>query len=592
MPRYSESLIEEVRSRNDIVDVIGSYVKLKKQGSNYMGLCPFHSEKSPSFSVSGNKQMYYCFGCHVGGNVITFIQEYENYSFVEAIQFLGERAGIEIPTQELSVRDRQLENKKTRLLQIQKKAAAFYYRKIKADKDNPGYRYLRERGLTDETILHFGLGYTGKGNTGLHPYLKNQGFQDEELRDSGLFTMNEAIGVLDKFWNRVMFPIMDINNRVIGFGGRVMGDAKPKYLNSPETLIFDKSRNLFGMNYARTSHKEQLLLCEGYMDVISLHQEGFTNAVASLGTALTGLQAGLMKRYAKEVLLTYDSDLAGVKAALRAIPILHEAGLSVKVLHLEPYKDPDEFIKALGKDAFEERIRTAQNSFFYEVSVEEAKYDFEDPEQKTEFFNQVARKLADFEEEIERSNYIEAVARQYAIRTEELRRLVNRIGSMMIGGTVPGRYKQQDKERRAGVKPDGGMKQSYRFLLTWLADNPGVYGQIKEILLPEDFRDALYKQVAAMLYEQLEEGDVVPAGIIGHFEDAKDQAAVAAIFHTDFQRELSLEEKEKAINELVRKIKRHSLEEQGREVTDMDTLQRILTEKKNVENVHISMKDG
>lgn len=594
MPRFSESLIEEVRSHNDIVELIGSYVKLKKQGSNYMGLCPFHSEKSPSFSVSETKQMYYCFGCHVGGNVITFIQEYENYSFVEAIQYLGERAGIAIPMQEMTARDRQLEDKKKRLLEIHKKTAGYYYTQLKAPSGEMGYRYLKNRGLSDETILHFGLGYTGKQSGGLYPYLHGKGYTDEELKESGLFTINEAKGALDKFWNRVMFPIMDVNNRVIGFGGRVMGDAKPKYLNSPETMIFDKSRNLFGLNYARTSRRGQILLCEGYMDVISLHQAGFTNAVASLGTALTGLQANLLKRYTQEVVITYDSDAAGVKAALRAIPILKAAGMSVKILHLKPYKDPDEFIKGLGKEAFEERIKQAQNSFFFELDVEEAEYDLEDPEQKTKYFNQVAKKLAGFEEELERSNYIEAVARQYAIRSEELKRLVNRYGSQMIGSRNPVEaYEVRQYEKSRVQQKDTGMKQSYRFLLTWLVEQPSLYEQLKKVIVPEDFREPVYEKVAAMVYEQLDtEKKVTPARIINYFEDASEQSQVAAIFNMNFQAELSHGDKEKAMNELVKKIKLYSLEEQGRHVTDMNQLQMLMTEKLQLDKVHISVKDG
>lgn len=594
MPRFSESLIEEVRSHNDIVELIGSYVKLKKQGSNYMGLCPFHSEKSPSFSVSAAKQMYYCFGCHVGGNVITFVQEYENYSFVEAIQYLGERAGIAIPVQEMTARDRQVEDKKKRLLEIHKKTAEYYYTQLKSPSGEAGYRYLKTRGLSDETILHFGLGYTGKQSGGLYPYLRAKGYTDEELKESGLFTINEAKGALDKFWNRVMFPIMDVNNRVIGFGGRVMGDAKPKYLNSPETMIFDKSRNLFGLNYARTSRRGQILLCEGYMDVISLHQAGFTNAVASLGTALTGLQANLLKRYTQEVVITYDSDAAGVKAALRAIPILKAAGISVKILHLKPYKDPDEFIKGLGKEAFEERIRQAQNSFFFELDVEEADYDLEDPEQKTKYFNQVAKKLAGFEEELERSNYIEAVARRYAIRSEELKRLVNRYGSQMIGSRNPVEaYEVRQYEKSRVQQKDTGMKQSYRFLLTWLVEQPSLYEQLQKVIVPQDFKEPVYEKVAAMVYEQLDtEKKVTPARIITYFEDAAEQSQVAAIFNMNFQAELSHGDKEKALNELVKKIKLYSLEEEGRHVTDINRLQMLMTEKLQLDKVHISVKDG
>ena len=311
---YSDEIIEEVRSRNDIVDVISTYVKLQKKGSSYFGLCPFHNEKSPSFSVSRQKQMYYCFGCGAGGNVFTFLMEYENFTFVEALRYLADRAGVELPKPEYSEEERRRADEKAILLEIQKKAAQYYYVQLKSPQGQQAMNYLKGRKLDDETIKAFGLGYSSKYSNSLYQFLKSQGYQDEMLAKSGLITMDEKNGPHDKFWNRVMFPIMDANNRVIGFGGRVMGDAKPKYLNSPETPVFDKSRNLYGLNRARTTRKPYFLLCEGYMDVISLHQAGFTNAVASLGTALTPGHASLIKRYVQEVYLTYDSDDAGTRS--------------------------------------------------------------------------------------------------------------------------------------------------------------------------------------------------------------------------------------------------------------------------------------
>ncbi len=361
---YSDEIVEEVRMKNDIVDVISDYVKLQKKGSSYFGLCPFHNEKSPSFSVSPGKQMYYCFGCGAGGNVFTFIMEYENYTFVEALKYLAQRAGVTLPEAEYSKEAKAAADLRTTLLEIQKKAAAFYYYQLRQDTGKQGMAYLKGRELSDETIHKFGLGCSPRYSGALYQYLKNKGYSDAHLKESGLFNVDERRGMQDKFWNRVMFPIMDVNNRVIGFGGRVMGDAKPKYLNSPETKIFDKSRNLYGLNIARTSRKPYLIVCEGYMDVISMHQAGFTNAVASLGTALTSGHASLMSRYTKEVLLTYDSDEAGQKAALRGIPILKAAGIRPRVVNLAPYKDPDEFIKAEGKEAFEKRLEEAETKIF------------------------------------------------------------------------------------------------------------------------------------------------------------------------------------------------------------------------------------
>ena len=369
---YSEELIEEVRSRNDIVDVISGYVRLQKKGSSYFGLCPFHNEKSPSFSVSRQKQMYYCFGCGAGGNVFTFLMEYENFSFVEAMKYLADRAGIELPEQEYSKEAKERADLKATILEMNRLAAKYFYVQLKNERGFHAYRYLKDRQLSDEMILAFGLGYSNPYSDDLYKYLRGKGYSEELIRKAGLINTDERQGVYDKFWNRVMFPIMDVNNRVIGFGGRVMGDGKPKYLNSPETVVFDKSRNLYGLNRARTSRKPYFLLCEGYMDVISLHQAGFTNAVASLGTALTAGHASLIKRYVKEVYLTYDSDEAGTRAALRAVPILREAGISAKVVRMDPYKDPDEFIKALGGEEFQKRLDHAENSFMFEIRILDA----------------------------------------------------------------------------------------------------------------------------------------------------------------------------------------------------------------------------
>ena len=399
---FSEDLIEEVRQKNDIVDVISGYVKLQKKGSSYFGLCPFHNEKSPSFSVSRGKQMYYCFGCGVGGNVFTFIMEYENYSFVEAFKMLAERAGVDIPEVEYSKEAKERADLKATLLEINKLAAKYFYAQLKTEQGKLAHTYLTGRGLSEETITAFGLGYSNKYSDDLYRYLKTKGYKDELLVKAGLISVDERHGAHDKFWNRVMFPIMDVNNRVIGFGGRVMGDAKPKYLNSPETEVFDKSRNLYGLNRARTSRKPYFLICEGYMDVISLHQAGFTNAVASLGTALTTGHASLIKRYVNEVYLTYDSDEAGTRAALRAMPILKEAGITAKIIRMEPYKDPDEFIKNLGTEAFEERINKARNGFLFSLEILEKEYDMNSPEGKTAFHKEAAKRLTMFEEEIER----------------------------------------------------------------------------------------------------------------------------------------------------------------------------------------------
>lgn len=588
---FSEDLIEEIRQKNDIVDVISGYVKLQKKGSSYFGLCPFHNEKSPSFSVSRSKQMYYCFGCGAGGNVITFVMEYENFSFVEAVKMLAERAGVDVPEVEYSKEAKEKADLKTTLLEINKLAAKYFYAQLKSEQGKLAHNYLTKRGLSEDTITAFGLGYSNKYSDDLYKYLKMKGYGDEILAKAGLISINEKSGVYDKFWNRVMFPIMDVNNRVIGFGGRVMGDAKPKYLNSPETEVFDKSRNLYGLNRARTSRKSYFLICEGYMDVIALHQAGFTNAVASLGTALTSGHASLIKRYVNEVYLTYDSDEAGTKAALRAIPILKEAGITAKIIRMEPYKDPDEFIKNLGQEAFEERINKARNGFMFSLEILERDYDMNSPEGKTAFHNEVARRLTEFEEELERDNYIEAVAQKYHISLEKLRKKVGQV-AIQTGLAKPATKPKQTVSRE-NAKEDGHL-QSQKILLTWLIENERIFAQIQKYITPQDFTKELYKTVAELLYEQYEAGNLNPAKVMNHFMDEEEHREVASLFNTKIQKLETKTEQEKALKETIIRVKSHSVDEATRllDPTDIMGLQRLMEAKRNLQDLqklHISI---
>ena len=588
---FSEDLVEEVRLKNDIVDVISGYVKLQKKGSSYFGLCPFHNEKSPSFSVSRQKQMYYCFGCGAGGNVFTFVMEYENYSFVEALKMLAERVGVELPEMEYSKEAKEKADLKNTLLEVNKLAAKYFYAQLKAEQGKIAHNYLTKRGLSEETITAFGLGYSNKYSDDLYRYLKMKGYSDTILSKAGLISVDERNGIYDKFWNRVMFPIMDVNNRVIGFGGRVMGDAKPKYLNSPETEIFDKSRNLYGLNRARTSRKPYFLICEGYMDVISLHQAGFTNAVASLGTALTTGHASLIKRYVNEVFLTYDSDEAGTKAALRAIPILREAGISAKIIRMEPYKDPDEFIKNLGAEAFEERIQKARNGFMFSLEVLEKDFDMNSPEGKTAFMKEAAKKLNTFEEEIERKNYIEAVAERYKVGYENLRKLVAKV-AIQSGLAKPVEKPKQTVDKNRG-KEDGNL-QSQKILLTWLIESEHVFSQIKKYITPNDFTEDLYRQVAELLYEQYENHALNPAKVMNHFTDEEEHRQVASLFHTKIQKLETKTEEEKALKETIIRVKNYSVEHATKmlDPTDIFGLQKIMEAKRSLQDLqklHISI---
>jgi DNA primase len=595
---YPEELIEEVRQKNDIVDVISGYVGLQKKGGNYWCCCPFHGEKTPSFAVNGSRQIYKCFGCGEGGNVLTFVMKYENCSFPEAMQILADKAGIELPKAQYSEEAKRRETRRQQLLAVNKEAAKFYYYQLRTPRGEKGREYLDKRQLSDETRKNFGLGYAPARGDELIAYLHQKGFTDDLIRDAGLAKIDEKRGTTTQFWNRVMFPIQDINHRVIGFGGRIMGDSDsgPKYLNSPETEIFDKSRNLYGMNYARTARTGNIILCEGYMDVISMHQAGFTQAVASLGTAFTPGQAAIIKKYTKDVLLAYDSDGAGVKAALRAIGILREAGMSGKIINMNPYKDPDEFIKNLGKEAFQERIDHAENSFMFEIRMLERNYDMNDPEEKTKFHNEIALKLCNFSEDVERENYLEAVADKYHIGFDNLRKLVVNMAAKS-GGYAQVTERQQPKsgiQNRGKNTPLENAKKSQRLLLTWLTDYPNLYGKIKKYITPEDFTEELYSQVAKRMFEEIEEkGNLNPASIINMFENEKDQSEAASLFTTNLPHLDSTQEKEKAFHDILVSVKKNSYDYYSeRSGVDILALNKVIEGKKSLEELgklHISL---
>lgn len=592
MPFYSDEIIEEVRSRNDIVDVIGGYVRLHKKGSTYFGLCPFHSEKTGSFSVSGGKQLYYCFGCGAGGNVFSFLMQYENYTFGEAVQALAERAGVELPQQEMTAAQKREADRRTLLLEIQKEAAKYFYTLLRSPRGKRAWEYFLNRQLSEETIKKFGLGYADQYSDDLYRYLRKKGYDDSILKETGLVTIDEVRGGHDKFWNRAMFPIMDTHNRVIGFGGRVMGEGEPKYLNSPETKIFDKSRNLYGLNIARSTKKNQLLLCEGYMDVIALHQAGFDNAVASLGTSLTSGHASLLKRYTKEVYITYDSDGAGVKAALRAIPILKEAGIITKVINMQPYKDPDEFIKALGAEEYQKRIDSATNSFMFEIQVLEQNYDMNDPESKTAFYNETAGKLLGFSEELERNNYIEAVADKYQMGFDNLRKLVNSLAAK--GGLV-----KQSSPLKSGISPkkkkEDGMKQSQKLLLTWLIEDNRLFETVRRLITADDFTEELYHKVAQEVFAQYtNEQAVHPEKIIDLFPGEEEQKEIAGLFNARIHEVETKSDMEKALKETIIRIKQNSIDFRTKNAvpTDLNAMMQIVEDRKaleKLEKLHISI---
>jgi len=576
---YSDELIEEIKNANDIVDVISGYVQLTKKGASWFGLCPFHSEKTPSFSVSRNKQIYYCFGCHSGGNVITFVMQYENYSFDEALKLLADRVGIKLPEITLSNEARKEHDLKTKLLEIHKIAANYYYHELMDDHNKTGLEYFRNRKLTDETIRHFGLGYTGIGSTKLYRLLKEKGYDDYTIKESGLVTIEEK-GAHDKFWNRVIFPLMDINNKVIGFGGRVLGDGLPKYMNSPETKIFEKNRFLFGLNYARKTRRDYFFLCEGNMDVIAMHQAGYTNAVASLGTSLTSNQPSLIKRYVNKVILTYDSDDAGVAAALRAIPMLNDAGISVRILDLNPCKDPDEFLTKMGTKEMERRIADAENSFIWSIGIMRRKYDINDPQQKTEFEHKTAEALCGFSEALERDNYTRAIASKYMIPYEELRKLVNSLGNRGYGNHTGSQVAERPEIRRM----DDGIKKTQSLLIASICADSSLLDQVSKLITADDFEGDLYQDIARHILG----GESASALIDEYSFDSEKQNEAARILNY-CEEEVSSELKT-ALGIAVIRIKMNSLDKAAKEATDIATLQNVIKEQAVWKNKKIVLK--
>ena len=580
---YPDELRQEILSRCDIVSIISQFITLKKKGSNYMCCCPFHNEKTPSFSVSPTKQMYYCFGCHTGGNVITFLQKYDNMSYPEALEYLAPIAGVTLPERDNSIEARAASNKKFRLYELNKNAANYFYKVLwDENRGKSGMAYLKKRELTDETIKHFALGYAPMDGGEVIRYLKSLGFTDQEMLDSGLASYSEKRGVTCKFWNRVMFPILDDKGKVVGFGGRVMGDGEPKYLNSMESDIFNKRRNLYGFYFARSSRKNRFILCEGYMDVISLHQAGFTEAVASLGTAFTEEHARILKRYSPDVYLTYDSDNAGTKAAMRAIEIMRRFQVTGRVINMKPYKDPDEFIKGVGAEEFEKRMEQAEDSFLFQVHTEEKSHDTNDYSDKTKFHHKIAEFLAQMEDPLERDNYLEAVAREYKIDKDHLKEAVKKQAMLMAD-------RQQREEVRSTDKKAPSKEArtliNEQMLLTYLVDEPSLYPQVEPYLSALDFSTEIYRDVAGIVLEELRNGRVPnPAQIISNYEDEEDQSKVSSLFTAQVRDVENKEDKQKAIADLLYQVKKNSYERSTEDDSPED-MKELIRRKKELETL-------
>lgn len=555
MPFYSDEVLEDIKEQNNIVDVLSDYIKLKKQGSGYVGLCPFHNEKTPSFHVNEDQQFYHCFGCKEGGSVYTFLMRYENLTFPEAVAQLADRCGYKLPKLTAFAGDKKGSERKQRLLDAHKDAAAFYFHALRAPESKEAYAYFTNRGLGKEMMQAFGLGFTGRRSDGLYQYLKEKGYSDKELIDAGLILFDEKRGARDRFWNRVIFPIMDEQKKVIAFGGRVMGSGEPKYLHSQTSEIFDKSRTLYGMHLARRTRRPQFILCEGYMDVIALHQAGFDNAIATLGTALTEGHAHLLKRKKKPIYLCYDNDTAGQQAIIRGFRILQKEGIEARVITLEPYKDPDAFLNALSPEDFEERVSRAKNAFLYVMGLIRNEYDVDDPAGLTQFENRMAGELLVFEEENERNNYIKFCAQEFMISFDALSKMVNRLGVAKSGGVE--RRMVPKKTRVNGIRTTG-EEQAEKIFLHWMMQEE-FFAALKDVVLPEEFTEGILRQAAELIYDKMNRKEPIDqTQILNQFEEATDQSKLSEIFFGMEGLFKEASEEESAMREITLRIKEHS----------------------------------
>ena len=583
---YPDEIIEEIRSKVNIVDIIGERVGLKRKGREYWCNCPFHNEKTPSFHVLPDRQMYHCFGCHAGGNVYTFLMQYENYSFNEAVKYLAERTGVSLPEGKYNGEDSGLRDKKYRLYEVNKTAAAFYhYILTKTQQGELGREYFEGRGLSAETMGKFALGYASQGGNILYNYLKGKGFDDQTMMDAGLISFSEKYGIKDFFWNRVIIPIVDKNNKVIGFGGRVMGDALPKYINTKETEIYEKRHNLFALNLARRSRRNGFILCEGYMDVISMHQAGFDNAVASLGTAFTEDQANLLKRFTDIAYLAYDSDGAGTMATLKAIAILREYGITQRVIDMKPYKDPDEFIKGLGSDAFEERIRNAIPGRMFEIDSIAKEKNLNDPEEKTTVMHSIGRVIAGIDDSAKRINYLETVCRKYNFDEDAMRSVISRYYCSVRDAEA---YREREMElRREHKKQDAGDIPEYEaMLLTWFIDDKTLLDKLE--IEEKDFTEGLCRVAFHEMKEQYEQtGEINPAAIVDRYTEVEDQQKMAKVLNTVPKFE-SDDKKSHMITDVIKKIKLARIEDEMKKVTDNEQLLKLMDELKKYKNFTFS----
>ena len=565
MARYSDEVINDVRQSNDIVDVISQYVHLKRSGRNFFGLCPFHNEKSPSFSVSPDKQIFHCFGCGVGGNVFSFITQIEGINFVEAVQMLAERANIQLPTLQDNG-DSQREELKAKVYKVNEFTADFYHQNLYKPQAKIAQEYVKKRQLSNETLKSFKIGFSGKFDE-LYQELKKQGFGEREILESGLVNKNERGQYIDRYRNRLMFPICDARGKVIAFGGRVLDDSKPKYINSPENVVYSKGRNLFGLNVAKKGDLKRILIVEGYMDVISLHQRGITNVVAPLGTALTEQQGWLLRKNSEQIILSFDSDEAGLKAKLRALDILQNMGCDLRILQMEGAKDPDEYIIKYGNARFNNLVDKALSIIEFKVKILKKDLNLENTNDKIKFLNEIAKLISNVNNTIEREVYIEKIAKEYDISKEAIYAEVNKLTYKNVKTEnvlekpkpVVTHIKREEKVISEAVK-----RRENTVIALLLMGDLNIFEILRQNIKVENFQDEVNKKIAQKLYEEFEKGNSNINAIIDNLEQ-DEQNQITMIMSEDYE----ITDIEKAIDDVVQAYEREKLNTRKFEILDL-----------------------
>ena len=516
MVRYSDDIIEEIISRNDIVDVISQYVTLKRSGRNFLGLCPFHKEKTPSFSVSPDKQIFHCFGCGVGGNVVHFVSKIENLNFKESLEMLADKAGVALPTSNIEV-DSKKQQLKEKVYKINEEVANFYHETLYMPIAKPAQEYVKKRKLDNRTLKNFKIGYAPNGNN-LYKFLKEKGFEEEEILASTLVKKYNN-GYVDTFRNRLMFPIMDIKNRVIAFGGRVLDNSLPKYINSPDTVVYNKGRNLYGLNVAKNAKTDNVIMVEGYMDCVSLHQRGIPNAVASLGTALTEAQGRLLRKYFEKVVISYDSDGAGQAATLRGLEILKNIGCDVRILQMEGAKDPDEYVIKYGSGRFGLLVENAISLVEFKAKMLKKKFNLENVNDKIKFLKEIAKLLQGIDSKIEQEIYIDKISKEHNISKEALYAEINKQSGNNIGSKILEKNKTYITKPVNTSVPLVLQKRENAIIALLINGDKKVYEQIKQRISPEDMKLVVNKKIVETVYKEYEKTENTVNNIIELFNE-------------------------------------------------------------------------